>query len=335
MPDECPGSGNGRLSRGLGQAVFRSRDLCGTMRLIFAGSGSFAVPVLDRLLASSHELALVLTQPERPGGRGRCLRPTPVGVVAAAAGLPLVASSALAAPGVSAALRSADTLVVADYGRILPANLLDLPHYGGINVHPSVLPRWRGAAPVERAILAGDPETGVAIMRMEAGLDTGPIYALDRTRIGPEEIAGALTARLAERGATLLCLVLEALERGEARAVGQQGEATYAPRLEKSEARLDFTLDAADLARRVRAFNPRPLAWCEAGGERLRLLGARAIDASVHDPVGTIVAVGAEGLDVATGRGLLRVREMQRAGRRPQLAIRVARGWKWQGLRLA
>jgi len=171
-------------------------------------------------------------------------------------------------------------------------------------------------------------------MRMEAGLDTGPVYTLERTRIDPDETAAALAARLAERGAALLCKVLDALERGTAQAVDQQGEVTYASRLEKSEARLNFSLDAAGLARRIRAFNPRPLAWCEAGGERLRLLKARAVDAPVHDPVGTIVAVGAAGLDIATGKGLLRVSQMQRAGRRPQPAIQVARGWKWQGLRL-
>lgn len=305
------------------------------MRLVFAGTSSFAVPVLSALAGSTHEIALVLTRPDRPAGRGRRLRPSPVRTAAEAAGLAVETPTRPDAPPLLerlAALAPAALVVVA-YGHLVPVRLLALARHGGINVHPSLLPRWRGAAPVERAILAGDTETGVSIMRMEAGLDTGPLYRVERTAIGVGETAGELSARLAELGAALLLEVLAALAEGRARTEAQRGEASYATRLSSAEARLHFTEPASVLARRIRAFNPRPGAWCVCGGERLRLLRAEMLAERAEGPPGTVVAAEAAGIDVATGEGLLRVSELQRAGRRAQEAAEFARGGRWLGRR--
>lgn len=305
------------------------------MRLVFAGTSSFAVPVLSALADSTHEIVLVLTRPDRPAGRGRRLRPSPVRVAAEAGGLAVETPEATAFTPLAEpiAALAPDVLVVAAYGHLVPPRLLALARHGGINVHPSLLPRWRGAAPVERAVLAGDAETGVSIMHMEAGLDTGPLYRVERTAIGAQETAGELSARLAELGSVLLLEVLAALAEGRARAEPQRGEAIYAARLSSAEARLHFTESATALARRVRAFNPRPGAWCTCEGERLRLLRAEAFPGKAEVPSGTIVTAGAAGVDIATGEGLLRVSELQRAGRRVQGAAEFARGGGWIGRR--
>ena len=306
------------------------------MRLVFAGAGDFALPVLAALIGSGHELALVLTRPARPAGRGRRIRVTPVHSAAAAAGLAIETPTTLKDPAVETSLQALapDALVVVAYGLIIPASILALPRHGGLNVHPSLLPRWRGAAPVERALAAGDRETGVAIMQMDAGLDTGPILRLERVPIGTEETAGELSLRLAHCGASLLLDTLAALAAGRATAVAQAGEASYAERITSAEARLDFADSAEVLSRRIRAFNPRPGAWTECEGERIRLLRSSAQPGKPEAAPGTIVAATAEGFEVATGAGLLRVSEVQRAGRRIQPAAMFARDKAWTGRRL-
>ncbi|MGH8427192.1 MAG: methionyl-tRNA formyltransferase [Gammaproteobacteria bacterium] len=306
------------------------------MRLVFAGAGDFALPLLAALIGSGHELALVLTQPARPAGRGRRIRGTPVQSAAAAAGLAIETPTTLKDPAVETRLQTLapDALVVVAYGLIVPAAILAVPRHGGFNVHPSLLPRWRGAAPVERALAAGDRETGVAIMQMDAGLDTGPILRLERVPIGSEETAGELSLRLARRGAVLLLETLAALAAGRVTAAAQAGEASYAERITSAEARLDFADSAEVLARRIRAFNPRPGAWAECEGERIRLLRASAQPGKPEAAPGTIVAAAAGGFEVATGAGLLCVSEVQRAGRRIQPAAMLARDKIWLGRRL-
>lgn len=300
------------------------------MRLIFAGTAEFAVPSLERL-AGCHEIRCVLTQPDRPAGRGRRLKPTPVRARAEALGLRVATPGKLDSE-VIAELKAmrADVLVVVAYGLLIPEALLRAFPHGGLNVHPSLLPRWRGAAPVERAMQAGDAETGVAIMRMDSGLDTGPVFRVERTAIEPSETAGELSARLARRGANLLLEVLDGLAGGAIRAQPQSGTPSYAARLERAEARLDFARDASGLAREVLALNPRPGAWAECEGERIRILRAVALPGSAGPP-GRIIAATAEGIDVACGRGVLRILELQRPGKRPCGAADQVHGRAWVG----
>ncbi|HEX5314958.1 MAG TPA: methionyl-tRNA formyltransferase [Gammaproteobacteria bacterium] len=301
------------------------------MRIVFAGSGDFAVPILDSLIGSAQEIALVVTQAARPAGRGRRLSATPVALAAARMNLPVETPRSLADCEPSLRALAPDVLVVVDYGRIVPAAVLAAARHGGLNVHPSLLPRWRGAAPVARAIEAGDRDTGVAIMQMDAGLDTGAILALERSAIGAEETAGELEARLAQRGAALLLATLDTLGTSATRATAQRGEASYAAKVLVREARLDFSEPAERLARRVRAFNPRPGAWAECAGERLRLLRARPRAGSLAAAPGTIVATQATGLAIATGEGLLEVTELQRPGRRIQSAATLCGDERWIG----
>lgn len=304
------------------------------MRLVFAGTSEFAVPALEAVLAAGHEVVLVLTQPDRPAGRGRRPAPSPLRRAAASRGVPVETPARLDAAA-AARLRALapEALIVAAYGLVIPAPILAVPRHGGLNVHPSLLPRWRGAAPVARALLAGDAETGVAIMRLDAGLDTGPVYRVERVAIGPEETAGELGSRLARRGARLLNQVLADLAAGRARAESQHGAATYAARLSVAEARLDFHASAEELARRIRAFNPRPMAWARLAGERLRIVRAQALPQAPSEEPGCIVAAGAQGIDVAAGAGLLRILEMQRPGKRAQPAAALAQGRAWPGLK--
>lgn len=302
------------------------------MRLVFAGTAEFALPSLEAL-AGRHEIARVLTQPDRPAGRGRRLRPTPVRERAEALGLAVATPERLdAATAAELAALRAEALVVVAYGLLVPGALLEAFPHGGLNVHPSLLPRWRGAAPVERAIEAGDLRTGVAVMRMEAGLDTGPLYRMEPTPVDPGETAGELSGRLARRGAELLLEVLDDLAASRARAMPQEGEPSYAHRFSRVDARLDFTRPARELARRVMAFNPRPGAWAECAGERVRILRAAALPGGTPAPAGQILATGTEGIDVACGDGILRVLELQRPGKRPAMAADLARGRDWTGL---
>jgi len=291
------------------------------MRLVFMGTPDFAVPALDALAGAGHEIAAVYTQPPRPAGRGKQARPSPVQARAEALGLEVRHPASLKPQGEREAFADlgADVAVVAAYGLILPRAILDAPARGCLNIHASLLPRWRGAAPIQRAIMAGDTETGVCIMQMEPGLDTGPVLLRRATPIGEDETAGDLQARLAALGAEA---VLAALEGIEGLRPVPQGEAgvTYADKIDKAEARIDWAQPAEVVARRIRGLSPFPGAWCRAGGERLKLHRARA--------VGGAGAPGErlDGLTIACGRGAVEVTEAQREGRRPMPAAEILRG---------
>ena len=288
-------------------------------RLVFAGSSDFAVPSLDALAAGPWSLVAVLTQPDRPAGRRRRPSPTPVRTRAEALGIPVLTPETLRDEAARARLAelAPDALVVVDYGLILPRAVLAIPPAGGVNGHASLLPRWRGAAPVQRAVLAGDPETGVSVMRMEAGLDTGPVYARTTTPIGPLETAGELRARLAGLCADALAHALPDILAGRARAEPQDPAlATYAAKLEPAEGRVDWSGDAGAIARRIRAFSPRPGAWTPWRGERLKLHRAVDLDEGGPGPPGAVWRAGPAGIDVAAGRGSVRLLELQAPGGR-------------------
>lgn len=283
------------------------------MRLIFAGTPEFAATALSALLKAGHTVPLVLTQPDRPAGRGMKLAPSPVKEVALAHGLEVYQPASLKDPAAWAPLVAArpEVMVVAAYGLILPQGVLDIPARGCLNIHASLLPRWRGAAPIQRAIQAGDEKTGITIMQMEAGLDTGPMLLKAETPIAPEETARSLHDRLATQGAAL---IVEALGRLTELVPEPQEEsaATYAAKIGKAEARLDWNRPAAALARDVRAFNPFPGANTLCRGEPLKIWQADPCT-GLGEP-GTVLVAGPEGIVVACGEGALRLREVQPAG---------------------
>ncbi len=282
------------------------------MKLIFAGTPEFAAQALAALITAGHQLALVLTQPDRPSGRGMALRPSPVKALALEHGIEVFQPPTLRDAAAQARLQAvgADAMIVAAYGLILPQAVLDLPRFGCINIHASLLPRWRGAAPIQRAILAGDAESGVCIMQMEAGLDTGPVLLSAALPIAEDETAGSLHDRLAELGARLIVAALEKLPLA---ALPQADEGvTYAAKIEKSEALLDWNLSAQQLARQVRAFNPFPGALATLGKLSVKVWRARA-EAGEGSP-GTILASDRAGILVACGEGALRLAELQKAG---------------------
>jgi len=286
------------------------------------GTPDFAVPTLDALLAAGHDVAAVYCQPPRPAGRGKGLRPSPVQQRAEAAGIPVRTPASLRGEEEQEAFSALrlDLAVVAAYGLILPQPILDAPRDGCLNVHASLLPRWRGAAPVQRAILAGDARTGVTIMRMERGLDTGPMLANWPAEIG-RKTAGGLTAELAGIGAELMASVLERWPKVGARPQPENG-VTYAAKIEKHEARIDFRKSAVEAERQVRAFNPVPGAFFEYAGERLKVHSAEAVEAS--GPSGTVLD---DALTVACAEGALRPTSVQRAGRAPMTVQELLRGF--------
>jgi methionyl-tRNA formyltransferase len=289
------------------------------MRLVFAGTPDFAVPSLIAA-ASRREVVAAYTQPDRPAGRGRALAASPVKRAALERGIPVLQPDTLrsqAARDALAALQP-DLLVVVAYGLILPRAILDIPTHGCWNVHASLLPRWRGAAPIQRAIEAGDTRTGVCLMQMEAGLDTGPVLLSQPLDIGPEETGGQLHDRLAALGAQVLADGLGLLRAGM-RPVPRPQPAEgviYARKLDKAEARLDWSRPAATLANQVRAFNPWPVAEATVAGERLRILDAVALARTQQAAPGTLLAASRDGIDVACGEGALRLRRVQREGGR-------------------
>ena len=288
-----------------------------SLRIVFAGTPEFAVPCL-RAAAQRNEVVAVYTQPDRPAGRGRELTLSPVKREALLRGIPVLQPEDFRSVVSKDALRALrpDLLVVVAYGLILPQSVLDIPTHGCWNVHASLLPRWRGAAPIQRAIEAGDTETGVCLMVMEKGLDTGPVLLSQKLQIGATETGGQLHDRLAVLGAQVLSDGLGLLRAG-IRPVPQPQPAagvTYAKKLDKAEARLDWTRTAVELANKVRAFNPWPMADALLAGERLRVHGAIALDEAHDAAPGTLLRAGRDGLDVACGQGVLRIRVLQREG---------------------
>jgi methionyl-tRNA formyltransferase len=286
-----------------------------TPRIVFAGTPDFAVPSLRALVATGATVPLVLTQPDRPAGRGRKLTASPVKQAALELGLPLAQPVTLRDPAAVPTLAARpDLMVVIAYGLLLPAALLAWPRLGCINLHASLLPRWRGAAPIQRAILAGDAETGVSVMQMDAGLDTGPVHRMRAVPIGEDETAGSLHDRLAALSAETLVAVLPSLLEATSAPTPQRNDlAVVAPKIAKAEAVLHWAEPAAQLARQVRAFNPWPVAEATLNdGRRLRVFDATALAASAGGAApGSIVAAGRAGIDVATGDGVLRLARIQ------------------------
>jgi methionyl-tRNA formyltransferase len=298
------------------------------LRVVFAGTPAFALPPLTAL-AAQHQVVGVLTQPDRPAGRGRVLAPGPVKQAAMALGVPVIQPARLR--GDAAALQSTlaqlaqwqpDVMVVVAYGLILPREVLSLPRLGCLNIHASLLPRWRGAAPIQRAILAGDEASGVCIMRMDEGLDTGGVLAEASLRIGAETTAAQLHDELAALGTAQLLAVLPELAAGRIQARAQPRDGvTYAEKLSKSEARIDWQQSAMQIDRQIRAFNPWPVAVTTLQDEPVKLWRSRlAADATASAPPGTLLGLNGDALEIACGNGVVQVLELQRAGRKTVVA---------------
>ena len=333
------------------------------LRIAFAGTPDFSVPALEALLGAGHSVVGVLTQPDRPKGRGRQIAASPVKAAALAHGIAVSQPLSLKDEAGRAELVAwrPDVLVVVAYGLILPSTALSIPRLGCINIHASLLPRWRGAAPIQRAILAGDVSTGVTIMLMDAGLDTGPMLLRREVRIAAEETGGSLHDRLAALGGSTLIEALEGHAAGTLRAIPQPAEGvTYAAKIEKAEALIDWKRDAVEIERQVRAFNPWPVAETRLDGEQLRVFEARveegigqplagtgagalagSIDAScsldthpIADNAGMIMAIRDDAVIVQCGRGRLALRQLQRPGRRVVPSADFARSLELTGRRL-
>ena len=287
------------------------------MKIVFAGTPEFAVPCL-RACANLGEVVAAYTQPDRPAGRGRGLQPSPVKLEAVLRGIPVHQPENFRSAASKAELRALqpDLMVVVAYGLLLPQSVLDIPVHGCWNVHASLLPRWRGAAPIQRAIEAGDDRTGVCLMQMEKGLDTGPVLLAQAVDIGPTETGGQLHDRLSELGARVLGDALGLLRATIQLPPHPQAEegATYARKLDKAEARLDWSLPATTLANKVRALNPWPMADAMLLGERVRIHGAVALDEVHGAQPGEVLRSGRDGIDIACGSGVLRIRVLQREG---------------------
>ncbi|MFT3808153.1 methionyl-tRNA formyltransferase [Arenimonas sp.] len=290
------------------------------MRVVFAGTPEFAVASLLAALRSA-EVVAVYTQPDRPAGRGRQLAASPVKQVAMARGIPVFQPESFKSAQARAQLRAfqPDLMIVVAYGLILSQSVLDIPRYGCWNVHASLLPRWRGAAPIQRAIEAGDTQTGICLMQMDKGLDTGPVILSQAIAIESDDTGGSLHDRLAEKGAEVLedgLRLLRAGIRPLPRAQAEQG-VTYAHKLEKAEARLDWNEPSERLARKVRAFNPWPVSEAMVAGERLRIHAATSLPLTHNQPSGKVLAASKAGVDIACSEGALRLLRVQREGGRP------------------
>jgi methionyl-tRNA formyltransferase len=299
-------------------------------RIIFAGTPEFALASLKALVSAGRKPLAVLTQPDRPAGRGKRLTASPVKRYADEQGIPVLQPETLRDEAAAAELAALhpDLLIVAAYGLILPQSVLDIPTHGCLNVHASALPRWRGAAPIQAAILAGDAETGISLMAMTAGLDCGPVFVTERTQIDDDETAGELHDRLAALGGRLLVAALDDILAGRVSAVEQDdAQATYAPKIAKQDARIDWSLSADEVARRVRAYNPFPGAYCFADEgtpdeSRLKVWRASRVDAA-GEP-GTVLQSDRDGVVVACGDGALRLDELQLPGKRRVSATEFA-----------
>jgi len=291
-------------------------------RIIFAGTPDFSVPCLQALLDSQHEICAVYTQPDRPAGRGRKLQASPVKKRALEYDIPVYQPKSLRKAEAKAELQAleADLMVVVAYGLILPKAVLNAPQYGCVNVHASILPRWRGAAPIQRAIMEGDKTSGVTLMQMDVGLDTGDMLAKVECEILADDTGQVLHDRLSQMGADLLAKNIDNIEQLAAESQ-DDALATYAHKLEKTEAKLDFSQTAAVLANKVRAFNPWPVTQAEIAGMTLRIWEAQAIEETTNSPIGSVVRSEKQGIDIATAKGVLRLQKIQKAGGKP---IKVA-----------
>ncbi|MFM5463711.1 methionyl-tRNA formyltransferase [Aeromonas simiae] len=290
------------------------------LKLIFAGTPDFAARHLAALLSSGHEVVAVYTQPDKPAGRGQKLTASPVKELALAHHLPVYQPATLRSEEAQAELAAlgADLMVVVAYGLILPKVVLDTPRLGCINVHGSLLPRWRGAAPIQRSIWAGDAETGVTIMQMDVGLDTGAMLSKAACPIAADETSASLYDKLAELGPQALVETLSQIAAGEIQPEPQDDAlANYAEKLSKEEARIDWTLDAAAIERCTRAFNPWPISWFDVAGQTVKVWSAQVLESEHGQAPGTLLKADREGIDIATGRGVLRLLTLQPPGKKP------------------
>ncbi|WP_394179952.1 methionyl-tRNA formyltransferase [Yoonia maritima] len=291
------------------------------MRVVFMGTPDFSVPVLDALVDAGHDVVAVYCQPPRPAGRGKKDRPSPVQQRAETLGLTVRYPVSLKVPEAQQefAALNADIAVVVAYGLILPQVVLDAPRHGCLNIHASLLPRWRGAAPIHRAIMAGDAQTGVCIMQMEAGLDTGPVLLREAFDIGAEETTGELHDRLSALGADLIVQALDRLDQLSPQVQPEDG-VTYAAKIDKAEARVDWTQPAEDVDRLIRGLSPFPGAWCDVAGERVKLLASRTVPKDAEP--GTVL----DGFIIACGSGAVEITRAQRQGKKAMSAEDVLRG---------
>jgi methionyl-tRNA formyltransferase len=322
-----------------------------SLRLGFAGTPGFAVPALDALSRSAHQILAVFTKVDGVAGRGRRPQPSEVKVRALELGLPIHQPATFKSEESSRLLRDLklDALIVVAYGLILPAAALEATRLGCFNIHASLLPRWRGAAPIQRAILAGDERTGVTIMRMQEGLDTGPMLASRAVAILPSDTAGSLAERLAQLGASLITETTDALARSSVTEVAQpDGGVTYAAKISKAEALIDWREDASSIVRRIRAFNPAPVAETRWNGTQLRLFEARVLEEEARLPnevrargtgalpePGSVLGASPDGIEVACGAGAVRISRLQLAGRKPMPASEFIKAQRLTGARFA
>jgi len=298
----------------LRQRRLRQKELC----IAFAGTPELAATILKTLLDKSrHQVIMVLTQPDRPSGRGRKLAASAVKLLALENDLTVLQPSKSELITLENRISEVDLMIVAAYGMLLPESILNAPKYGCINVHTSLLPRWRGAAPIQRAILAGDSETGISIMQMDSGLDTGPILLQKKCPINPSDTSASLLNTLAKIGSECLLEVLEAVASGNQRATIQdESQANYAMKITKSEAKIDWSQTAVNIDREIRAFNPAPICHTELAGIPLRIWQAKILDTELISSAGKILGCSKAGIDVATGKGVLRILKLQPQGKR-------------------
>jgi len=307
------------------------------LKIVYAGTPEFAAIALQALIDSPHQVVAAYTQPDRPAGRGRKLKASPVKELALAHNIPVYQPESLKSGEEQAQLAALepDLMVVAAYGLLLPAEVLAIPRLGCLNIHASLLPRWRGAAPIQRAILAGDAETGITIMQMDVGLDTGDMLYKLATPIEESDTAQSLHDRLAELGARAITEALDGLQTGTLHAEKQDDAlANYAKKLHKGEAAIDWTQPAPQIARQVAAFNPWPVAQTQNGGEVLRIWEARALAERTDKAPGSVIRTDKQGIDIACGEGVLRVLRLQRPGGKPQVASDFLNANKLDGVTL-
>lgn len=291
-----------------------------TLKIVFAGTPEFAVPTLEALIEANHIICAVYTQPDRPAGRGRKIKQSPVKEFALKYDLPIYQPESLRDESVHKQLRmvDADIMIVVAYGLLLPKEILAIPKLGCLNVHASLLPRWRGAAPIQRAILAGDEVTGITIMQMDEGLDTGAVLEQISCFIQPTDGAEIIHDRLAKLGARTLILALENLLAGKTKSkIQEHDKATYANKIDKKEGELDWNLSAVELDRKIRAFNPWPVAYSHVNGEVLRIWQAHPGNMQADLPPGTVCAINPNSIVVATGKGVLCLQRIQLPNRNP------------------